>query len=123
MINDVCTAKRKELLALPQKPFSEERIYEYIIIVPTRRKHESGWRLMALIGATKVNEHKYEPTELIGYCDDINWILPKDVKYHEALRTDMTLSNCTRIWSNYYKMKVGCVTSSTDIILIKEKYR
>lgn len=122
MIDDICNAKREELLALPQKPFNEERIYEYIVIVPTRRKHESGWRLMALIGATKIDENKYRPTELIGYCDDINWIIPKDVKLHETLRTDMTLSNCTRVWSNHYKMKVTCCLSSTDIILIKEKH-
>ena len=120
MINDVCTAKKEELLTLPRKPLSEERIYKYIMIVPTKRKHDSGWRLMALIGATKVDEHKYRPTELIGFCDDIHWIIPKDVKPYETLRTDMTLSNCIRVWSDYYKMQVGCVTSSTDIILIKE---
>jgi hypothetical protein len=127
MIDDICNAKREELLALPQKPFSEERIYEYIVIVPTKRTHDSGWRLMALIGATKVDNNKYRPTELIGYCDDINWILPENKnnsnsiieKYKHRIRTDMTLSNCIRMWSYNHVFKVGCCTSSVDITIIK----
>lgn len=124
MINNIRTAKRDELLSLPQKPFSEIRTYEYIVIVPTRRKHDSGWRLMALIGATKGDDNKYRPTELIGYCDDINWIFPDNVhncKYLNRLRTDMTISNCCRVWSDIFKFQVGCCCSSTDIKLILDK--
>lgn len=124
MIDNVCIAKIKELLALPQKPFNEIRTYEYILIVPTRIKHDSGWRLMALIGGTKEDDNKYRPTELIGYCDDINWILPDKINalaYLNRLRTDMTLSNCCRVWSNYFLFQVGHCLSSTDIKLILDK--
>lgn len=124
MINDICTAKRKELLALPQKPFSEVRKYAWILIVPTNRKHDSGWRLMALIGCTKGDDNKYRPTELIGYCDDINWIFPDNIHYYKylnRLRTDMTISNCCRVWSDVFSFQVGCCLSSTDIKLILDK--
>lgn len=120
---DVAKIKQSELLALPHKPFSEVRTYDYIMICPTKKKHDSGWRLMAIIGGKKVDEKHYEPVEVIGYCDDINWILPSNAKCFEALRTDMTLSNCVRIWSNYYEFQVGCVTSSTDINVIKTGYK
>lgn len=128
MIDNICNAKREELLALPQKPFNEERIYQYILVVPTKRKHDSGWRLMALVGGTKITDNIYKPTELIGYCDDINWILPENKnnskniieRYKNRIRTDMTLSNCIRMWSNNHVFKVGCCTSSVDIEIIKE---
>lgn len=127
-MSNICNIKRDELLSLPQKPFNEERIYQYILIVPTRRKHDSGWRLMALIGATKGDDNTYRPKELIGYCDDINWILPENKNnskniietYKNRIRTDMTLSNCIRMWSDNHVFKVGRCTSSVDITIIEE---
>ena len=113
------TIKREELLNLPQKDFNKIETYEWIIVVPTRRKHDSGWRLMALVGGKKVGDH-YEPVELIGYCDDINWKFPKNMN-HNILRSDMTLSNCIRIWSNNHVFKVGTCISSTDIEIIEDK--
>ena len=113
------TIKREELLNLPQKDFNKIETYEWIIVVPTRQKHDSGWRLMALVGGKKVGDH-YEPVELIGYCDDINWKFPKNMN-HNILRSDMTLSNCIRIWSNNHVFKVGTCISSTDIEIIEDK--
>ena len=111
--------KREELLNLPQKEFNKIEVYDWIIVVPTRRKHDSGWRLMALVGGKKVGKH-YEPVELIGYCDDINWRFPKNMN-HNILRSDMTLSNCIRFWSNNHSFKVGTCLSSTDIEIIEDK--
>lgn len=113
------TIKREELLNLPQKEFNKVETYAWIIVVPTRQKHDSGWRLMALVGGKKVDNH-YEPIELIGYCDDINWKFPITIN-NNILRSDMTLSNCLRIWSDYYSFRVGMCTSSVLIELIEDK--
>lgn len=113
------TIKREELLNLPQKEFNKVETYAWIIVVPTRQKHDSGWRLMALVGGKKVGNN-YEPIELIGYCDDINWKFPITIN-NNILRSDMTLSNCLRIWSDYYSFRVGMCTSSVLIELIEDK--
>lgn len=80
---------------------------------------------MALVGGKKVGDH-YEPVELIGYCDDINWKLPKNTNsnpYYNVLRSDMTLSNCIRFWSSHHSFKVGLCLSSTDIEIIEDKIK
>jgi len=41
---------KNELLKLPLRKWSEESIYDGIIILPTRKKHDSGFTLMAIIG-------------------------------------------------------------------------
>ena len=112
--------KQKDLLSLPLKPsFSEIHTYESIIVCPTRRKHDSGWRLMALIGC-KLIDGRTIPVHIIGYCDDINWrcetVMVVDTI--KAIRCDMTLSSCIRFWSNDFNFKVGIVVSSTDIFLL-----
>lgn len=120
---DICKLKRDELLALPQKPFTEIHQYESILVVPTRKKHDSRWRLMALVGCKEVDGKHSIPVHIIGYCDDINLLFDKIVpKWHQALRCDMTLSNCLKFWSNYFDFEVGCATSSTDIHLIPDKH-
>ena len=119
MERNLANIKRDELLKLPEKEITKVETYEWIIVVPTRRKHDSGWRLMALIGGQKVWDH-YEPVELIGYCDDINWKFPNNTN-HDILHSDMTLSNCLRFWSDHHKFRVGICTSSTTIEIIECK--
>jgi hypothetical protein len=74
---------------------------------------------MALVGGKKVDDH-YEPVELIGYCDDINWKFPKNMNYN-ILHSDMTLSNCIRFCSHNHSFKVGICLSSTAIEIIEDK--
>ena len=118
-MTDIVNLKRKELLSLPHKENYDIKEYDFIIIVPTNRKHDSGWRLMALIGAEKIGK-KYTPTEVIGYCDDINLILPENTSKYKPIRYDMLLSNCIRMWSHCYKFAVGMCLSSTDIHIIED---
>ena len=112
--------KRDEFLKLPEKEFGKVETYEWIIVVPTRRKHDSGWRLMALIGVEEI-DRVYIPTEIIGYCDDINLILPNNCYPYESIRYDMLLSNCIRMWSRNYIFKVGMALSSTDVYVTHNK--
>lgn len=125
IIKDVKDYKRDELLTLPLKPWSEIKVYESIIIVPTRHKHNSGWRLMAIIGCNKVDNKYNIPVEIAGYCDDINLIPPtKGYKcvtipaYLDYIHSDMLLSNCIRFWSNVHDFEIGGCCSSTEIKLI-----
>lgn len=126
MIKDRQYYKRDELLALPSKPFTEIRTYESIIVVPTKRKHDSGWRLMAIIGCNKVDKNYNVPIEIAGYCDDINFIIPKTnggrnnvpPEYCDYIHSDMLLSNCIRFWSNYHDFRIGCCCSSTEIEIV-----
>lgn len=111
--------KQKDLLALPVKEFAKIEQYESIIIVPTKKKHDSSWRLMAIIGCKQNDEQHNVPVEIAGYCDDINWIFQSNNKRLEYLRSDMTLSNCIRFWSSYHRFEVGMCCSSTDIKVIK----
>lgn len=118
---DYTKLKREDLLKLPLKPFSEIKTYDCLLIVPTRRKHDSGWRLMAIVGCDQTG-----PIEIAGYCDDIHFILPNLIgneiyRYQYDIRCDMILSNCIRFWSNVYLFEIGCACSSTDVTLINKK--
>lgn len=118
---DIVNLRQKDLLNLPLKPYTEIHTYEAIIVCPTRRKHDSGWRLMALIGCKRINGY-CTPVHVIGYCDDINWKVEHTMAFDtiQSLRSDMTLSNCIRFWSNDFEFKVGTVCSSTDIYICKK---
>jgi len=41
---------RKELLALPKRDWDKETIYDSIAVVPSGKKHESGYGLIAIVG-------------------------------------------------------------------------
>jgi hypothetical protein len=108
--------KKGELLNLPVRQWSEESIYEAVLIVPTGKKHDSGFTLMAIIGI--VDD---EPKEIAGYCDDVCWDTTQ-VSKSLAIRTDCYYpSGIFHYWSWYCKFKVGSNTSSTDIILIPKE--
>ena len=130
-MTDIVNLKRKDLLSLPNKQWSEIKTYESIIIVPTTHKHDSGWRLMAIIGCNKVDNKYNVPVEIAGYCDDINFILPKEeggynsfpTKSYSYIHSDMLLSNCIRFWSNYHDFRIGGCCSSTEIEIIYNKHK
>lgn len=104
---------RKQLLSLPQKDWKEIRDYGAIIVVPTGRKHDSGYALMALVGCNE----RYEPIEIAGYCDDIQW-LTQITTY--GFRCDMFYKNsCLRFHSNEFNFRIGMSLSSTEVTMIK----
>ena len=49
-INDMT---RKDFEALPHRKWNEEIICDNIIILPTKRKHDSGYRCMDFVAVTK----------------------------------------------------------------------
>ena len=118
MAIDYTKLKREDLLNLPEKPFTEVKTYDCLLIVPTRRKHDSGWRLMAIVGCS----YKTGPIEIAAFCDDIQLVLPQKVGVNYAyniIHYDMILANCIRYWSNGYQFQIGCGCSTTDVKLVK----
>lgn len=105
---------RKQLLALPCRAWNDVKDCFCIIVVPTGKKHGSGWMLMAIIGC---NEN-CEPYEIAAYFDDIQWET-QQTKY--GFRTDMFYKNgCIRFHSREFKYQVGASLSTTEIKMVKK---
>jgi len=60
---------KKELLKLPQREWNKETTYLSLLFVNTKRKHDSGYNLFAVIGC----EDGQHPTEICGYMDDFRF--------------------------------------------------
>lgn len=125
---DIVNVKRKELLSLPQRKWDIETEYDFLLIVPTGKKHDSKYGLIAIIG------YNYETklAEIAAICDDVCWQFPNghpNLNKGPWIRTDMYYpSNIMRMWISreYYfnaKFKVGINLSSTDITLVWEKVK
>ena len=105
--------KIKELLNLPKREWGAETIYYSIIVVNSKRKHDSGWAWMAIIGL----DEKQKPIEIAAYCDSICWDFNG-----LSFKNDMFYpSGILHFWSREAKFKVGASLSSTDITLIKKE--
>jgi len=113
----------KELMALPHRAWNNtEKLYKYLMIVSTRKKHCSGWAAIAIIGCVEE-----QPTEIATMCsDDIDWRLPpmKSHGYNFVIgqfRTDCAIkSGALRVWKSGAKFKVGDALSSTEITMVYE---
>ncbi len=111
--------KRADLLALPKRAWDTESNYDSLLLLSTRRKHDSGWALMAIIG---VREGK--PVEIAcDCCDDIEWKLPAMETCGEfhlgQIRTDCAMrSGAMHVWTRKGKFQVGRALSSVSITLI-----
>jgi len=106
---------RKDIANLPERAWAAEGIYDSILVVPSGKKHDSGFALMKIIGMNNL-----VPIEIAAWCDDICWKFPALMNEY-GLRNDMFYpSNIIHFWSNMYRFKVGRSLSSTDIFLIKK---
>lgn len=106
--------KVKELRGLPVRKWDETKTYTSIAVIPSGKKHDSGWALMYIIGF----DDKMKPIEIAAVCDDICWSIPDATDYY--FRSDMFYpSGVIHFWSNKYHYKVGISLSSTDVTLVK----
>lgn len=96
---------RKDLLSLPERAWGDISQYDSVLILGTRRKHDSGWGIMAIIG---VIDHV--PVEIACQCcDDIAWS-------GSMFRTDCAFrSGALHAWRRGSKFVVGYATSSIEI--------
>lgn len=116
---------RASLLALPSRDWNSESIYSSLYLVPTGKKHDSGYSLIAIIGRNG-NEG-----EIAAHCDDICWSMPVNHPYGSLkvginsmmLRTDCLYpSGIMHMWASaehYFDahFRVGASLSSTDVEL------
>lgn len=116
---------KKELLASPERASeSEGRRYKTILLVPSGRKHESGYMSIAVIGAySGGKDGKETKYEICGYPDDINWIIPSTITGRTYttpnLRTDCFYpSGVMQFWYRNHDFIVGEAYSSMEIILL-----
>jgi hypothetical protein len=107
--------KLKELRNLPFRKWDEIKTYDTIVVIPSGKKHSSGWALMYIIGM----DHKRNPIEIAAACDDICWKIPDINNYN--FRNDMFYpSGAIHFWSNEYLFRVGSSLSSTTVTLVKK---
>jgi hypothetical protein len=103
---------KKELLKLPKLPWGEVGIYEFVLLVNSRTKHESGYNLFAIIGCREDNKK----LEIAGYCDDYR--LPFRYKYSPAsidFAIDCSMHGVFRIHSDkLIIMKCPCSTTNLE---------
>jgi hypothetical protein len=112
--------KRKDLLSLPQRPWNQTSIYDSVLLVPTGKKHDSGFSLIAVVGI-----RDYEPIEIAAFCDDVNWYIDAMIVCGTYtmpnLRTDMLYpSGIAHVWCRKKSFVVKESLSSTDIHVIQK---
>ena len=125
---DLCEVSTAELLALPVRDWDEETVYRSLIIVPTPRKHDSGWRLMAIVGCATEGG---EPKEIAAFCDDIEWTCHDAKRFGDngqyaigQIRTDCCWrSRALHMWSSHSEFKVWCSLSTTRIEVLQRERR
>ena len=104
---------RKDLLALPVRPWDTPSSYDSIIVLPTGTRHDSGYSHIMIVGC---NNRK--PVEIATqWSDDITWL-------HNGLklRSDALLKcRALHFWANQpnVKFKVSHALSSIDVIMTK----
>lgn len=101
-------ATRDNLLAAKRRQWDEKSTYNDIYIVPTRKKHDSGWMVMAIVGVK--DDGSFEQA---AWCDDICWNIASMRKEY-TMRNDCTYpGGIIHFWNA--RFTVGCSLSSTDI--------
>lgn len=106
---DVMKWTRAELLNLPVRRWDDVKSYHGVMLVPTYKLHDSGWRLIAIVG---LDEH-FNPVEIAAYCDDVQW---RTIKTDWGVNCDMIpKTNILRFHSNNLMFEVGVCLSTTEI--------
>lgn len=110
-------ASRTGLLKAKVRDWQEKSTYTDIFIVPTRKRHDSGWMLMAIVGLKADGTY-----EQAAWCDDVCWNVAS-LKKDYTMRNDCTYpGGIIHYWGANFT--VGCSLSSTDITvteLVREK--
>lgn len=114
----------KELMSLPHRDWQLHSTYSSVLIISTRKVHDSGYAMMAIIGC-----QKSIPIEIAATCcDDIEWTIPwlghqySDNHRSGQFRTDcMIKSGALHIWANYADFTVSHALSSVTITVNKKE--
>lgn len=101
-------ATRTRLMKVSQvKPWQAKVSYSEIFVVPTPKKHDSGWTLMLIVGVLPNGTY-----EKAAWCDDICWNV-RTSRDH-SMRCDCTYpGGILHFWGATFT--VGHSLSSTDV--------
>jgi hypothetical protein len=100
--------KKKDLLKLPVRDVTVEAIYDSVLLVPTGKKHDSGFMMIAVIGCIGGVAQEIAVT-----YDDIQWETPEPYHYGKYqladLRMDMMYpSGVLQVWGDgKFKIEAG----------------
>lgn len=110
---------REEFLVLPKRRWDKPEEYGGIIFFSTRKKHDSGYSMITVVGCEMVD---LDPVEIISHsCDDINWELPAEFVL-DKIRTDCLMrSGAMRMWLGCgLAFKVMADLSSLQIEVVRK---
>lgn len=112
---------RKQLLeVIPRENWYDEIICHSLVIIPTRRKHDSGYRKMDFVA---INSNQEPICRLSGYSDVLDIMESEDFKHNTFTRAMcidcLPKSGLLRLWSPYHNIKCGPALSSFEISLTK----
>ena len=94
-----------------------------IYVIPTNLKHDSGYKIMYIIGHTPFKRGENQKTYLIDtYCDVIDYsnYLGRYDKIKD-LHIDITPNGIIHIWSNEQNMKIINNLSSCYIAMVEKE--
>lgn len=109
---------QKELLekCIKTKHDEELPLFDGIYILPTNKKHDSGYKIMYIVGHD-VKEDKYYLLDT--YCDVVNFgYLVRELK---ELNIDILDNGIIHCWSNYQLIKSGFRFSSCTFDFVDRK--
>lgn len=116
---DLGKVKKNELLKSPTRKWNDvENEYDFILLVPGRTKHESGFMHIAVIGVSG------EDMEICAWPDDISCHFPvvKAGPYdYPSVRMDCFYPSGVLRYHGRGKFKVGHALSSIDIYFTPAK--
>ena len=103
------TKHQKELLEKCKRPafYEDLSLFDDIYILPTNQRHDSGFKIMLIVGEVRETEEYY----LIDACCDVVNLgfLTKQIK---EVNIDIEHSKIIHLWSNYQLFKCGYRLSS-----------
>lgn len=108
---------KQELLNLPRRDWMCASTYKFVLIFPTRQKHDSGYNYFGVVGV----KHNGE-MELVGQCDDFRYNMFAGIALcGNAFSFDCSMKGVFRLWSNHYDIKVGHNLSTTEFEFIAKE--
>jgi len=105
----------KELLSLPERWQYTKSIYDAILVVPTGKKSETWYMLMAIIGM----KDRWELVEIAGYCETILWKVSEFIgPTIENLRSDMDFETWVMHYFTEWKFEVSAIFSDLAYVSV-----
>lgn len=107
---------KKSILKSPVREWNKITSYKQIVIIPTRKKHESGYALIAIVGMKENGRF-----EICSYADDICWDFRKLHQNYDSsgMRTDCYYpEGILHFWGRNIEFIVHEALSSTTIEIV-----